>query len=422
MPLFGTNLTKRKKDSAVPMMRVLMICTKYPLDPSDRYMTNELASALVVAGHRVQVVVTEWDAQFGDPTISTRSDDGVDILAVAPWAIMRLGRFFRTASKWMLSSLFARREMQKALGTQSFDTLICFSPCITVWAQLLWAIRRWQMRSILFVHDFFPYHHHSIGLVPGGAVFRAAQLMEQKLIRGFDVVCCNWPSNIVYLKSHYRIRPEQHIIWTPLWAEVKPVPRLSKRSVRATHDLPQNKKIVVFGGQITEGRGVEDILDAAAIAQVHRPEIIFLLIGDGRLVPKIERQIAAGSKNLILRRRVPRDEYVSVLGACDVGLVATVTGVDSSSFPTKTIDYLRAALPIVAAVEKESDYRSFLDSWKIGSSISVGDATALYEAIVRTVDADENDVKHVQRAANCLEQVFDVKKAVELCAKALARP
>jgi glycosyltransferase involved in cell wall biosynthesis len=397
-----------------------MICTKYPLDPTDRYMTNELAGALVATGHRVQVVVTEWDAPFGAPTTSTRSSDGVDILAIAPRAIMRLGRFVRTASKWILSSLFAKREMRKAIGADSFDTLVCFSPCTTVWAQLLWAMHRWRMRSILYVHDFFPYHHHSIGLVPGGAVFRAAQLLEQNLIRKFDVVGCNWPGNIAYLKTHYRVRAGQHIVWTPLWTEIRPVPRQSKQNVRAAYGLPQNGKILVFGGQITEGRGVEEILDAAAIAQVNRPEIAFLLIGDGRLVPMIEQRIAAGSTNLILKRRVPRDEYVSVLGACDIALVATVAGVDSSSFPTKTIDYLRAALPIVAAVEEQSDYRNFLGRWQIGSSIPVGDATALYEAIVRAVDADEDDVNQVQRATECLKQVFDVKKAVEICTTALA--
>ena len=46
-------------------MRVLMLCTKYPLDPGDRYFTNELAVALAAAGHEVQVVAIAWDAAPG---------------------------------------------------------------------------------------------------------------------------------------------------------------------------------------------------------------------------------------------------------------------------------------------------------------------------------------------------------------------
>jgi hypothetical protein len=45
-------------------MRILILCTRYPLEPNDRYMTNELAAALAAAGHHVQVVVTESEAEL----------------------------------------------------------------------------------------------------------------------------------------------------------------------------------------------------------------------------------------------------------------------------------------------------------------------------------------------------------------------
>jgi len=64
-------------------MNVLMLCTKYPLDPNDRFMTNELAGALVAAGHHVQVVVNDWDAPFGAAMSRVRSADGVDALVLA---------------------------------------------------------------------------------------------------------------------------------------------------------------------------------------------------------------------------------------------------------------------------------------------------------------------------------------------------
>src|SRR6516164_8970981 len=102
-------------------MRILMLCTKYPLDPNDRFMTNELAGALVAIGHRVQVVVIDWDAPFGAPSASVRSEDGVDALVISPRGVAGLGRFVERASKWTFSSLFALREMRKALLGQSFD-------------------------------------------------------------------------------------------------------------------------------------------------------------------------------------------------------------------------------------------------------------------------------------------------------------
>lgn len=248
-------------------MHILMLCTKYPLESNDRYMTNELAGALVAAGHRVQVVVTDWDAPLGGPATAVRSEDGVDALVIAPRGIAGFGRFLEKASKWTLSSLFARREMRKALDRESFDLLVCFTPCVTVAAQLLWAMNRWKMRSVLFVHDFFPHHHRSIGLVPGGPVFEVARRLEEHLIRKFQVIGCIWPDNIVYLRKHHHIQPQQHVIWTPLWGEITPPPPRPRKATRTAHGLPLDRKILVFGGQITEGRGVEEMLAAATMAQ-----------------------------------------------------------------------------------------------------------------------------------------------------------
>jgi glycosyltransferase involved in cell wall biosynthesis len=390
-----------------------MLCTKYPLDSNDRYMTNELAGALVAAGHPVQVVVIDWDAPFGAPTTAVRSADGVDALVVSPRRISGLGRFVEKASKWALSSLFAQREMRKALGNETFDLLVCFTPCVTVAAQLLWVIRRWPMQSMLFVHDFFPHHHRSIGLVPAGPVFEIARRIEEHLIRKFDVIGCMGPDNIVYLRKHHRVRPEQRVIWAPIWGEIAPPPVRPKEVTRRDYGLPTDRKILVFGGQITQGRGVEEMLAVATLAQEARPDLAFLLIGEGRLVERVESYIAAGGNNVIYRRRIPRTEYLSLISACDIGIVCTVAGVESSSFPSKTIDYLRAGLPIVAAVEQDSDYREFLRRWNIGISIPAGDATALFAAVIRMADDLEMNANITRNARACLEEVFDVGPAVK---------
>jgi hypothetical protein len=117
---------------------------------------------------------------------------------------------------------------------------------------------------------------------------------------------------------------------------------------------------------------------------------------------------------------MPRTEYLSLISACDVGIVCTVTGVASSSFPSKTIDYLRAGLPIVAAVEPNSDYRGFLSRWNIGISIPAGDPAALFRTIVGLVD-DAGMAASIERNARaCLEEVFDVRAAVKRLLEAVA--
>jgi glycosyltransferase involved in cell wall biosynthesis len=402
-------------------MRVLMLCTKYSLDPKDPYMTNELAGALGASGHRIQVVATDWNAPFGAPAATLRSEDGIDILILSPRAITGLGRLVERASKWTLSSLFARREMRKALGRQRFDLLICFTPCVTVAAQLWWATRRWGTRNLLLVHDFFPYHHRAIGLVPSGPMFEIAKWLEERLMRRFHVIGCMSPMNIEYLRSHYRVHETQRIEVHPIWGRTSAPMSTSRDATRAAQGLPLDKKIVVFGGQITEGRGVEDILAVARILREERPDLVFLLIGEGRLADLVERHAGGPGGNILYRRRIPREDYLRLISVCDIALVCTVTGVDVPSFPSKIIDYLRARLPIVAAVEDTTDYGRFVEEHGVGIALHAGDPPALAEAIKRICDAPDLASRMTRAAGSCLDEVFDVRRAVKRIEDAVVR-
>jgi glycosyltransferase involved in cell wall biosynthesis len=269
---------------------------------------------------------------------------------------------------------------------------------------------------MLFVLDFFPYHHRSIGLLPGGFVFAIARRCEEYLIRKFHLIGCMSQMNVEYLYRHYRLQAHQQVKVTPIWGRITPPPPIDRKIVREKYRLPLDKKIAVFGGQMTEGRGVEEILTAAAMLKDSRPDLAFLLIGEGRLEHLVEARIAAGGYNVQFRRRIPRADYLGLISACDLGLVCTVTGVDVPTFPYKTIDYLRANLPIVAAVEKTTDYGRFLHERRLGMALPAGDPRALAAAIEQVADNPADTAA----ARSCLDEIFDVKQTVTQIENAFA--
>lgn len=394
-------------------MRILMLCTKYPLETGDHFLTNELAGAFAAAGHQVQVVVIDWDLPGGMASRKAREENGVEVLVIEPTAISVLGRFFKNLTKWTLSSIFALWPMRRAIGDQRYDMVLCFTPCVTVAAQLLWATRQFKTRNVLIIHDFFPYHHHSIGLVPSGPVFHAALRLETHLMQRFHAFGCMSPHNIDYLRKNYVVPANANVIELPLWTETDPLPSYPKHHLRVRHHLPLDRKIAVFGGQINEGRGINEILAAAALAERARPDLFFLFVGGGRLVPLIEERIASGADNILLRPRAPRQEFLSLLSACDAGIVATVPELDVPTFPIKTMDYVRALLPVVAAVEQASELPAFLARWNLGVSLPAGNAEALLAAVSELIDNEKFADGFEERARACLEEVFGVKRAAE---------
>jgi glycosyltransferase involved in cell wall biosynthesis len=126
--------------------------------------------------------------------------------------------------------------------------------------------------------------------------------------------------------------------------------------------------------------------------------------------------------NIRIEPPVARSEYLSLVGACDVGMVATVKEFTSWAFPSKTIDYLRAGLPIVTAVEPGSDYPGLLSRYGVIEDVECGNPVA-FQAAVERLAAKSRLRSHLRESARqCLDEVFDVRHAVNAVLRAVGEP
>jgi len=385
-------------------MRILMACLQFPTEPGRSYLTTELAEALVAAGHQVEVLLIDWNAPpAADGTAEMWR--GVRVVRCTPRWVDGLGKLVRHASKFVLTGRRAGRLARKAFDLGAFDLFIAWAPALTVAPLAGMARRAGIARRLLFIWDVFPDHYHEIGRIPAGPPLWVSRAWEQHLMNQFTVLLPTLPQNADYLRSRFHVRPGQAVRATPIWTDVTPPPEADRTAVRRLNGLPADRPIAVFGGQMIEGRGFDQMLGAAAVGRQAGSPLMFLFVGDGRLAPKVR---AEAGDNVLWRPAMPRDAYLELLRACDVGMVATVPRVTSFSIPSKTLDYLRAGLPVVAAVEPGSDFAALLERYGVGRCVPFEDAFGYFGA-AETLAAGPR----VEAAAKaCLEAVFDVRHAV----------
>ena len=385
-------------------MRILMACLYFPTEPGRAYLTNELALALAAAGHEVEVLLVDWDA----PPEADGADEvwhGVRVVRCTPRWIDGLGKLARHASKFVLTARRAGRLARKAFDLDGFDAFVAWAPAVNI-APLAGMARRADIaRRLLFIWDFFPDHYHEIGRIPAGPLLWLARAWEQRLMDQFTVLLPTLPQNADYLRRRFKVRPGQTVRATPVWTGAAPAPETDRAAVRRRHGLPEGRPVAVFGGQMIEGRGFDQMLAAAAIGREAGSPLLFLFVGDGRLAPRLR---AEAGDNVLWRPGMPRDAYLELLGACDVGMVATVPGVTSFSVPSKTLDYLRAGLPVVAAVEPGSDFAALLERYGVGRSVRFEDAFGYFAA----AEALAKGPRVEAAARACLDQVFHVRHTV----------
>jgi glycosyltransferase involved in cell wall biosynthesis len=390
-------------------VRILMACLYFPTEPGRSYLTTELAQALVAAGHEVEVLFIDWNAAPGAADQPGRVWNGVRVVRCTPRWVDGLGKLVRHASKFLLTARRAGRLARERFDLAGFDAFIAWAPALTV-APLAGMARRARIaRRLLFIWDVFPDHYREIGRIPAGPPVWLARAWEQRLMDQFTVLLPTLPQNADYLRRRFKVRAGQTMRVAPIWTDVTPVPVVDRASVRRRHGLPEDRPIAVFGGQLVEGRGFDQMLAAAAVGRKRASPLLFLFVGDGRLAPVIQAHAGDAARGTVLwRPAMPREAYLELLGACDVGMIATVPGVSSFSFPSKTLDYLRAGLPVVAAVEPGSDFSALMERYSVGRSVAFGDARGFFEAAEAL--AAGGPIAGAARA--CLDEVFHVRHAV----------
>jgi glycosyltransferase involved in cell wall biosynthesis len=374
-------------------------------------MTTELAEALAARGDAVEVLVLDWQAPVGAAPERTRLASGIIVTRCAPRELDWAGDVVRRASKFVQSGRHLAHVAARLLDVAQFDVLLAWMPAIAIAPLLSTIVRAGVPHRVLFIWDFFPDHHQQIGRIPAGLLFRVARWWEQRQLARFTAILCTMPGNAAYLRDRYRVRPDQRVLVTPIWSDTTPPRAADRAAVRALYGLPPDRPIAVFGGQIIAGRGFEPMLDAAAIAAGTGSPLLFLFVGDGPLAPALRAETAQ-RENVRWLPAMPRAAYLDLLMTCDVGMAVTVPGVTSFSMPTKTIDYLRAGLPVIAALEAGSDFAALLERYGVGRAVAFDQPERFQsEALILATDPDQRAAMRTA-APRCLDEIFDVRHAV----------
>ena len=391
-------------------MNILMLCTKYPESIDDSYLTSDLADAMAALGNAVTVVALQWEARnrILEPKIIFPS--GVTVHYFQTKNIAMFGLIVERLSRWGLSAIRVRKDVENILSKQQYDLVVVFGP-LTPMGTIVYKQLRRATKSIAYISDFFPFAQRDLGIVPRGLIFKIAFEIENYLLQKFDFVACMSAKNVDFLRSHYQLPAKLHVIVRRLWGSIGTPTRLDEGAVRKRYGLPCNRRIVLFGGQLTEGRGVEEIIHAAEIMSDDPLSPVILIVGSGRLFPLVqdalERQVSA----LNYLPPMPRDQYLELASACDCGLIVTVAHTNVPTFPSKVIDYTRCGLPVLASVEASTDFSEFIESKGFGKSILAGDAKNLAETIGRffTNEAKLNYMKKMSLLTS--KNDFSVEKA-----------
>jgi glycosyltransferase involved in cell wall biosynthesis len=149
----------------------------------------------------------------------------------------------------------------------------------------------------------------------------------------------------------------------------------------------EGKFLVGYIGTMGNAHGLETLLDAASRLKDRKPNVLFLLVGEGAEKERIKSLAASRDlANIRFLDQQPREKIPGIISATDACLVLLKKSeVFKTVIPTKMLEFMSCARPVILGVDGQA--RQILEEAGAGLVIEPKDSEALAASIER-LEAD----------------------------------
>lgn len=175
--------------------------------------------------------------------------------------------------------------------------------------------------------------------------------------------------------------PAGRIHLVPNWSHI-PQPSRTRAETRAAMGWSDEAYVVLHTGNMGYKQGLENVVEAARLAESRAVPLRFVLMGEGSQRQSLQ-EAAAGLSTVSIAEPVPNDAYPDVLAAADVLLLNERPTVREMSLPSKLTSYLSAGRPVIGAVHPSGATAAELARTGGGLSVAPGDPEGLLEVALQ---------------------------------------
>jgi Glycosyl transferases group 1. len=287
-------------------MNVLFLTLGRITEISSRGIYNDLMRKFRDEGHEVYIV-TPYERQFKMST-SLKDADGVKILGVKTLNIQKTNVVEKGIGTILLETQY-KNAIKKYLKGIKFDLILYSTPPIT-FTMIISFLKKNNPKAItyLLLKDIFPQNAVDLGMFSKKSIFYKFFRKKEKLLyRLSDYIGCMSEANVRFVLNHNnfidpsKVEVAPNSIELPLQQQI-----VDKNSIRAKYNLPKDKLIFIYGGNLGKPQGI-DFLIKCLETNKNREDCCFVVIGNGTEFGKLKNWIDnSASNNIFVYERLPK--------------------------------------------------------------------------------------------------------------------
>jgi glycosyltransferase involved in cell wall biosynthesis len=202
--------------------------------------------------------------------------------------------------------------------------------------------------------------------------------VESLILRSADGVVVIHERFREYIVNSLGVQPEATKVIRN-WTHLPPSPMSGTEEIRARLGWAADDVVVLHSGNMGKKQGLENVIEAARLAQEKNSKVKFVLMGDGNQRKRLEG-LAEGIARIQFVEPLPADEFQQALAAADILLVNELPGVKDMAVPSKLTSYFNAGVPVIAATDSGSVTAMEISTSRAGIRVDAAAPEALLEA------------------------------------------
>jgi len=299
-----------------------------------------------------------------------------------------------------------------------FDLVIYTTPPITFVSAVNYVKKRDGAKTYLLLKDIFPQNAVDIGIMSKsglkGLLYKHFRRQEKKLYRISDRIGCMSQANIDYVINHNPEVDPKNVEVCPNSVEVidKSVDDETRKAIREKYEIPLDKKVFVYGGNLGKPQGIPFLIECLKKCQ-DIEDAFFLIVGDGTEYGVLERYVEEDKPaNVKLMKRLPKEDYDTMVGACDVGLIFLDHRFTIPNFPSRLLAYMQAKVPVLAVTDPNTDVGKVIVDGGFGWWCESNDAHEFRNIVERAIAINTENMK--DNAFKYLTENYSVSHAYKV--------
>lgn len=326
---------------------------------NERGIYTDLIRKFSNEGHNI-FIVFPFERRYNMPT-QLKNCNGVKLLGVKTLNVTRSNIVEKGIGQILLEYQF-KSSIKKFFSNIDFDIILYSTPPIT-FSKVIKHVKKNNPKALayLLLKDIFPQNAVDLEMISKtgikGLLYKFFRRKEKELYKISDFIGCMSPANVKYVLDHNKEIPAFKVEVAPNSYEVTNLKEnlLSQDSIRLKYNLPVDKPIFLYGGNMGKPQGIPFLIQCLNAVK-DRSDCHFLIIGNGTEYTKLENWYNSSKpESVSLFERLPKEEYDHLANACDVGLIFLDYRFTIPNYPSRLLPYLMEQKPIIAVTDPNCD-------------------------------------------------------------------